>query len=182
MGVDESKDGVMTRQSMYGAAAWGQVRRNPLLSLIVVAFLIVGCEKAPEAPSPVAAGADVDAKGCKPSAGYTWSEMKQQCIRIWEEGVAFEPVDTTDPDQWAFVVFSDDKPLAELYWGDQRAVLNVQPAEEGDISPVVMKNTAKAIEVLRTKDVYVLRINGKAAYTHEPDAEGQMVVGRKVEE
>lgn len=172
----------MNRQSMDGARASGRWTRNPLLSLIVAAFLIAGCEKAPEGPTPLAAGADVDAKGCKPSAGFTWSEMKQQCIRIWEEGVAFEPVDTTDPDQWAFVVFSDDKPLAELYWGDQRAVLDVQPAEEGDISPLVMKNTAKGIEVLRTKDVYVLRINGKAAYTHEPDAEGQMVVGRKAEE
>jgi hypothetical protein len=36
--------------------------------------------------------------------------------------------------------------------------------------------------VLRTKDVFVLRIGGKAAYTHEPDAQGQMVVGRKAEE
>ena len=167
---------------MDGAIAMGRWGRNPLLSLIVAAFLIVGCEKAPEGPTPLAAGADVDAKGCKTSAGFTWSEMKQQCIRIWEEGVAFEPVDTTDPDQWAFVVFSDDKPLAELYWGDQRVVLDVQPAEEGDISPLVMKNTAKGIEVLRTKDVFVLRIGGKPAYTHEPDAEGQMVVGRKTEE
>lgn len=172
----------MTQQSMDGARATGRQARNSLLSLIVAAFLVVGCEKAPAPAEAVKAGADVDAKGCKASAGYTWSELNQQCIRIWEEGVAFEPVDTTDPDQWAFVVFSDDKPLAELYWGDQRAVLNVQPAEEGDISPVVMKNTAKGIEVLRTKDVYVLRINGKAAYTHEPDAEGQMVVGRKAEE
>ena len=155
---------------MDGAIAMGRWGRNPLLSLIVAAFLIASCEKAPEGPTPMAAGADVDAKGCKPSAGFTWSEMKQQCIRSWEEGVAFEPVDT------------DDKPLAELYWGDQRAVLDVQPAEEGDISPLVMKNTAKGIEVLRTKDVFVLRIGGKPAYTHEPDAEGQMVVGRKAEE
>jgi hypothetical protein len=167
---------------MDGARATGRQARNPLLSLIVAAFLVVGCEKTPAPAEAVKAGADVDAKGCKASAGYTWSEMKQQCIRIWEESVAFEPVDTTDPDQWAFVVFSDDKPLAELYWGDQRAVLDVQPAEEGDISPVVMKNESKGIEVLRTKDVFVLRINGKAAYTHEPDAEGQMVVGRKAEE
>lgn len=172
----------MTQQSMDGARATGRQARNPLLSLIVAAFLVVGCEKTPVSPDAAQPSADVDAKGCKPSAGYTWSEMKQQCIRIWEEGVAFEPVDTTDPDQWAFVVFSDDKPLAELYWGDQRAVLDVQPAEEGDLSPLVMKNTAKGIEVLRTKDVFVLRINGKAAYTHEPDAEGQMVVGRKAEE
>jgi hypothetical protein len=156
--------------------------RNPLLSLIVAAFLLVACEKPPLSTEAAQVGAPADAQGCMPSAGYTWSEMKRQCIRIWEEGVPFEPVDTTDPDQWAFVVFSDDQPLAELYWSDQRAVLNVQAAEEGDISPVVMKNTAKGIEVLRTKDVYVLRIGGKPAYTHEPDAQGQMVIGRKAEE
>ena len=32
------------------------------------------------------AGNDSDAHGCKGSAGYTWCETKQKCIRVWEEG------------------------------------------------------------------------------------------------
>lgn len=30
-------------------------------------------------------GADVDENGCKQSAGYSWCEMKQKCIRSFEE-------------------------------------------------------------------------------------------------
>lgn len=30
-------------------------------------------------------GGDSDEHGCKASAGYTWCESKQKCIRMWEE-------------------------------------------------------------------------------------------------
>jgi len=37
------------------------------------------------APCPVLVGNDSDAHGCKGSAGYSWCEAKQKCLRIWEE-------------------------------------------------------------------------------------------------
>ena len=30
-------------------------------------------------------GGDSDVHGCKASAGYSWCESKQKCIRMWEE-------------------------------------------------------------------------------------------------
>lgn len=30
-------------------------------------------------------GSDRDSHGCIPSAGYTWCEAKQKCLRTWEE-------------------------------------------------------------------------------------------------
>ncbi len=30
-------------------------------------------------------GSDTDEHGCKPSAGYSWCEEKQKCLRVWEE-------------------------------------------------------------------------------------------------
>ncbi len=30
-------------------------------------------------------GGDSDEYGCKASAGYSWCEYKQKCIRVWEE-------------------------------------------------------------------------------------------------
>ncbi len=30
-------------------------------------------------------GGDIDEHGCKPSAGYSWCEATQECIRSWEE-------------------------------------------------------------------------------------------------
>ncbi|VVC00281.1 Uncharacterised protein [uncultured archaeon] len=71
-----------------------------LLSILAVALLLFGCT-APSAPSQPAAngtippeqqgqtgalvGNDRDAHGCIGSAGYSWCEAKQKCIRAWEE-------------------------------------------------------------------------------------------------
>jgi len=55
-------------------------------------------------------GADRDEHGCIPSAGYSWCEIKNKCLRIWEE----ECVDVTLGDQKVFcerdngVWYSDD--------------------------------------------------------------------------
>ncbi|MCI0503359.1 hypothetical protein L0Y65_01455 [Candidatus Micrarchaeota archaeon] len=37
------------------------------------------------APCPQIVGNDSDAHGCKPSAGYSWCEAKQKCLRPFEE-------------------------------------------------------------------------------------------------
>lgn len=33
---------------------------------------------------PVLLGADKDEHGCRPSAGYSWSELLGECVRLWE--------------------------------------------------------------------------------------------------
>lgn len=43
--------------------------------------LLCGCVVPGQRP----VGGDRDAHGCIPSAGYTWCEAKQKCIRVWEE-------------------------------------------------------------------------------------------------
>lgn len=37
------------------------------------------------APCPQIVGGDKDANGCIGSAGYSWCEEKQKCLRVWEE-------------------------------------------------------------------------------------------------
>ncbi|MFH0861630.1 MAG: serpin family protein [Candidatus Altiarchaeota archaeon] len=37
------------------------------------------------APCPAPLGGDRDAHGCLGSAGYSWCEAKQKCLRVWEE-------------------------------------------------------------------------------------------------
>jgi hypothetical protein len=45
------------------------------------------CPKEPIALEPEGqlVGNDRDAHGCIPSAGYSWCELKQKCLRVWEE-------------------------------------------------------------------------------------------------
>ncbi len=56
-----------------------------LVGILVFASLLVlfGCIE-PQQPIHLV-GNDTDAHGCIPSAGYTWCDAKQKCIRPWEE-------------------------------------------------------------------------------------------------
>ena len=46
-------------------------------------------------------GGDKDIHGCIGSAGYSWCEVKQKCLRVWEEGC--EAVPTAQVDFKAFI-------------------------------------------------------------------------------
>lgn len=54
-----------------------------VLGLLVAAVVLSGCVQ----PEPMP-GSDRDEHGCIPSAGYSWCEAKQKCLRPWEEDCA----------------------------------------------------------------------------------------------
>ena len=49
------------------------------------------------APCPQIVGNDSDAHGCKPSAGYSWCEIQQKCVREWETPCQTSPPGTIPP-------------------------------------------------------------------------------------
>ena len=80
-----------------------------ILFLTAVLFA-AGCS-ADNAP---AVGADRDAHGCIGSAGYTYSALKDKCVRLWEEGITLLPAETQDGAMMAaYAVLQDNK--GELY-------------------------------------------------------------------
>lgn len=83
------------------------------------------------APQPVV-GADVDAHGCKPSAGYKWSVLKNNCIRIFEDGISLKPLqDSMDQTTVVYVLFSDDASRAELFLPTQKESILLNRKAEG---------------------------------------------------
>lgn len=62
-------------------------------------------------------GNDKDEHGCIASAGYTWSEVQKDCIRLWEKGVRMNAVD--DADKTLFLVFSPDSARVELFFSEE---------------------------------------------------------------
>lgn len=46
--------------------------------LILILVFALGCTEKP-------IGGERDEHGCLPTAGYTWCEAKQKCLRTWEE-------------------------------------------------------------------------------------------------
>lgn len=82
--------------------------------LLMTTFMAAACNgkvktpaAAPEAAPTV--GADMDEHGCKGSAGYQWSVVKNECIRIFESGIRLDPkASHLDKSLSAFVVFKSD--------------------------------------------------------------------------
>ena len=59
---------------------------------------------------PQMVGNDLDKHGCKGSAGYSWSVVKNECVKVFEVGVRLDAQDSTlNKALSAFAVFANDK-------------------------------------------------------------------------
>lgn len=84
-----------------------------LLGVLVVVYL-------PFTPAAPKVGADKDTHGCIGSAGYTYSTVRNDCIRLWEAGTALTPVvQIENPVLVAYVVRSANWKEAEIFLPNQ---------------------------------------------------------------
>ncbi len=66
-------------------------------------------EQANEEPVPLV-GANTDEHNCKAAAGETWSELKQTCLRVFEQGIRLHPNDASlDQTLSAFALFNGEE-------------------------------------------------------------------------
>lgn len=152
---------------------------KPFLHIAIALFILIvaSCNsaqnkqvKAPEAPVPLVAGGDRDEHGCIGSAGYTWSELRKECIRLFELGSPFTAYGTTkDTTLSAFVVLSDDKLKAEVFLpnGSKPIELNAVYTAEGDIAPVIFENTPEKVAIIFTRDYYYIRSNDELIFVQK---------------
>lgn len=103
-------------QGMVAMVRVVSVCPKPSISLIPVSFLKVSNTAGFNA-SPAVVGSDKDEHGCIASAGYTWSEVQKDCIRLWEKGVRMNAVD--DAGKTLFLVFSPDSTQVELFFSEE---------------------------------------------------------------
>ncbi len=73
-----------------------------LISSLILSGCTIGAKKEAtivtptvedEVPKEQLVGNDEDEHGCKASAGYSWCEIKQKCLRTWEEKCEEEVVE-----------------------------------------------------------------------------------------
>jgi len=67
-----------------------------------------------ETPTQIV-GADRDAHGCIGSAGYEWSQLSQECIRIWEGGSALVDVRDPEANSVAYLIGGNGDEKLELF-------------------------------------------------------------------
>lgn len=59
-------------------------------------------------------GGDLDDSGCKPSTGYSWSVLENDCIQPWETKYVFDGEINNAP-----LIFSKDSTKAEIMWSNK---------------------------------------------------------------
>lgn len=77
------------------------------------------------------AGADQDEHGCLASAGFTWSKMYKDCVRMFT-GLQLNPVgasQTDDETLCAYVLFSEDKNKAEVFLPNEESLILTRSKE-----------------------------------------------------
>lgn len=90
-------------------------------SCLFVLITIIGCLSCKTKQNtftepPIICGADSDEHGCKASAGYTWSKIKGECVRVWEVGSKLVYTQANHPNEvTTFVVFSTDSTQLETF-------------------------------------------------------------------
>ena len=112
-----------------------------------------------ETQKEVLVGGDSDSHGCKGSAGYSWSTLKKECIRIFE-GTKLSHTEETGKTYTtaSYVIFDGNK--AELFLGTQKESIILERKSEGEAWK------KDDLELIPWKG-YVLKKAGKIIYTGE---------------
>jgi hypothetical protein len=85
-----------------------RIQFNFKTAVLFLAFTLACFSSNAQKKAPMV-GNDKDAHGCKGSAGYQWSVIKNDCIRIFESGIRLDAqAKNLDKTLSAFVVFKSD--------------------------------------------------------------------------
>ena len=83
----------------------------PTPRLLLAALALCACTAAPQT------GGDTDAHGCQPSAGRTWSQLKQRCVQVFNAADIRVP-DPNNGTLAVYAILSPDRQSAEVFAAD----------------------------------------------------------------
>ncbi|WDF64893.1 hypothetical protein [Flavobacterium sp. KACC 22763] len=139
--------------------------KKMFLFLIMASAISCGKKVSQESTTPkepqreVAVGGDSDSHGCKGSAGYTWSVLKKECIRVFENSTRLNHAeDGKTYSTVSYVIFDGNK--AELFLDTQKESIILERKSEGD-------SWVNGDWQLIAWKGYVLKKGGKILYTGE---------------
>ncbi|WP_426697834.1 hypothetical protein ACP6EV_08150 [Aeromonas hydrophila] len=99
------------------------------LTLMAASLLLAACST----PEQHLVGSDRDSHGCIGSAGYQWSALTKQCVRLFEQGIRLNPTDAGQTSS-ASVLFNADQSQAELTLPSGEQHLLTRQGAEGNWS------------------------------------------------
>lgn len=146
------------------------------ISSLCMGLFLVACSGANQSAvtvntsQPQAVGADKDAHGCKASAGYQWSVLKNDCVRIFEQGIGFSAYgNNTDSTLAAFVIFDPKGQQAEVFLPHRTngIMLVASPTIEGDIAPILFHDQENKVAIVAVKGIHYIRVGSELVYVHQ---------------
>ncbi len=132
-----------------------------LLYALTVTALFSQCNSSGQKETKTEAtlpGSDRDSHDCIGSAGYTWSEVKKECVRVFEAGVRLNAAAGQDSTMSSFLVFSSDSSQVEVFFPNQAPV------------PILARSATNAswqdeqLDVSRSGGKWVIQQGGKVIY------------------
>ncbi|WP_343609140.1 hypothetical protein [Chryseobacterium oranimense] len=92
------------------------MRKTILLGAMFLSSLAFTQQKTP------VLGGDKDVHGCRSSAGYTYSQIKNDCVRVFEQKIKLKEVNSDKSyTSMTAVIFSKDMKRAEIFIPDGNA-------------------------------------------------------------
>jgi hypothetical protein len=102
-------------------------------AILLVALLPACSDNVNAAPQDAIVGADRTDNGCIPSAGYQWSGVLGECIRLWETATELTHQGSGDPDYSAYAIMNGEE--AELFLPDtQDPILLFEDVGTGNVA------------------------------------------------
>ncbi|MBB1140935.1 hypothetical protein [Myroides sp. WP-1] len=103
-------------------------------------------------------GGEKNDHGCLVAAGETWSELRQKCLKIFEEGTRLNPVhEDSSAVISAFVLFNDDQSKVELFLPEESSKALILDKKDAEVY-------GDATYSFNAKEG-TLYVNGKKQYT-----------------
>lgn len=97
------------------------------LTLMTASLLLAACS----APEQHLVGGDRDSHDCIGSAGYQWSALTNQCVRLFEQAVRLQSLEANETGS-AFLLFNADQSQAELTLPNGEQTLLTRQGDEGN--------------------------------------------------
>jgi hypothetical protein len=151
-----------------------------IILIFISVFVLVSCKlsdanssedvvnKKAQPKDSTIVGADQDENGCLASAGYTWSKLNKECVRVFT-GIQLDPIENTsteDATLCAYVLFNEKADKAEVFLPDEKSFILTRNSKG---TPWIYDDYQ-----LIARNGYVLTKSGKNIYS----GDGQ--VGNKV--
>ena len=136
--------------------------KKTILYISLVVFF-TSCANNKNTSTAPKAGNDHDAHNCISSAGYTWSELKNDCVRSWEVDIQFDPsANRSDKTSIASVLFLNGK--AEVFASELKKPVVLTAVKNGS---TVFENTIEKVAIVKEKGRLNLRIENQILYTNK---------------